>query len=66
MYEVLLKDLRSLVHNMLAHDNEQLAALKGRDIAKTEVVLDNFYDCSHLLRIVMELEQDWSQSSGSS
>jgi hypothetical protein len=66
MNKVLLKDLRSLVHNMLTHDHEQLTALISCDLTRAEIVFYDLDNGSHLLWIVLEFDENWCERSSCS
>jgi hypothetical protein len=56
MDEMLLENLRCLVHDVFAHDDEQLSPLVRGHLAKPEVVLDDLDNGAHLLWVVLELD----------
>jgi hypothetical protein len=58
VHKVLLEDVWSLVHHMLAHNHVKLSSLEGSDITVSEVVLHDLDDGSHLLNVIFELYQD--------
>lgn len=66
MNEMLLEDFWRLVHDMFAHDHKELSALESCDLSVSEVVLNDFYYCAHLLLISLEFNQNWRKCSGGS
>ena len=59
--EILVKEVLSLVHDFLAHDDVELAALVSGLLSIAEVVLDDLDNCALLVTLISELVQDRSK-----
>jgi len=61
MFEVLIEEVFSLGHDLLAHENVELSTLKSGLIAIAEVVFHNFDDRLLLVSILLKFVQNRGQ-----
>ena len=63
VFKVLIEYIFCFVHDLLTHQNEQLASLVGHFVARPEIILNDLDDCLLLVNLVAKFNQNLGESS---